>query len=153
MTDDGVPIDYGTVDIGKKTLGKAVVNLKDDTNITLLDNVNTDDKAYGIYAGKNGTINVNNLTINSSNKNSIGIAAQNSNLIYDNMIHLKAKEFWIVYDKVWQDTVLDQSENKYGSTVVLNGTNNTITMAEGGKACMQMQELKIPMQRMKMAMK
>lgn len=134
MTDDGVPIDYGTVDIGKKTLGKAVVNLKDDTNITLLDNVNTDDKAYGIYAGKNGTINVNNLTINSSNKNSIGIAAQNSNLIYDNMIHLKAKEFWIVYDKVWQDTVLDQSENKYGSTVVLNGTNNTITMAEGGKA-------------------
>lgn len=134
MTDDGFSIDYGPVDIGKKTLGKAVVNLKDDTNITLLDNVNTDDKAYGIYAGKNGTINVNNLTINSSNKNSIGIAAQNSNLIYDNMIHLKAKEFWIVYDKVWQDTVLDQSENKYGSTVVLNGTNNTITMAEGGKA-------------------
>lgn len=134
MTDDGVSIDYGPVDIGKKTLGKAVVNLKDDTNITLLDNVNTDDKAYGIYAGKNGTINVNNLTINSSNKNSIGIAAQNSNLIYDNMIHLKAKEFWIVYDKVWQDTVLDQSENTYGSTVILNGTNNTITMAEGGKA-------------------
>ena len=134
MTDDGFSMDYGPVDIGKKTLGKAVVNLKDDTNITLLDNVNTDDKAYGIYAGKNGTINVNNLTINSSNKNSIGIAAQNSNLIYDNMIHLKAKEFWIVYDKVWQDTVLDQSENKYGSTVVLNGTNNTITMAEGGKA-------------------
>ena len=134
MTDDGFSIDYGPVDIGKKTLGKAVVNLKDNTNITLLDNVNTDDKAYGIYAGKNGTINVNNLTINSSNKNSIGIAAQNSNLIYDNMIHLKAKEFWIVYDKVWQDTVLDQSENKYGSTVVLNGTNNTITMAEGGKA-------------------
>lgn len=134
MTDDGFSIDYGPVDIGKKTLGKAVVNLKDDTNITLLDNVNTDDKAYGIYAGKNGTINVNNLTINSSNKNSIGIAAQNSNLIYDNMIHLKAKEFWIVYDKVWQDTVLDQSENTYGSTVILNGTNNTITMAEGGKA-------------------
>ena len=50
------------------------------------------------------------------------------------MIHLKAKEFWIVYDKVWQDTVLDQSENTYGSTVILNGTNNTITMAEGGKA-------------------
>lgn len=33
-----------------------------------------------------------------------------------------------------EDVVLDQSENKYGSTVVLNGTNNTITMAEGGKA-------------------
>lgn len=102
------------------------------------------------FSGKNGEINLNwddenqkstnaNLKITGKGENAVGIAAINGNLIFDELITVIDNSQLSVLGKnfpvdVPEDVVLDQSENKYGSTVVLNGTNNTITMAEGGKA-------------------
>ncbi|PWM78904.1 MAG: hypothetical protein DBY32_05395 [Phascolarctobacterium sp.] len=85
----------------KMSKGKGVINLYGTTNILTTGNGN-----YGIWAGKNGEITVEDLRIVSNGNNSYGLAATNGNLIYDT----------------------DDAENKYGSTVTLNGTNNTIVM-------------------------
>lgn len=120
---------------GYETKGQAIVNL--DGNIDITTN---GDNNYGIYSGKNGEINLNanktNLKITANGKDSIGIAAINSNLIYNDKITVNIKQPLLGIDEMVDISgiVLDQSENKYGSTVVLNGTNNTITMADGGKA-------------------
>lgn len=85
----------------KMSKGKGVINLYGTTNI-----LTTGSGNYGIWAGKNGEITVEDLRIVSNGNNSYGLAATNGNLIYDT----------------------DDAENKYGSTVTLNGTNNTIVM-------------------------
>lgn len=101
-------IDFGFFDIGNKSTGKGVINLNGSNTITLFGNGN-----YGIWAGKNGEINVNNVEITAKGNNSYGIAATNGNITFD----------------------VDYSENIHGSMVVLNGNNNKITMnGEDSKA-------------------
>ena len=109
---------------GDESLGQGIINLVGDTKI-----ITNGEENYGIYAGKNGEINANNITIIANEKNSIGIAAINSNLIYDENMTLT-----ILGKNVDINTILDSSKNKYGSTVILNGDKNVITMSEGGKA-------------------
>ena len=134
---------------GNSTLGKSTVNLIGKTTISIND-IDETDKAYGIFAGKNGEVNVNDVEITTHNKNSIGITAQNKNLIYDDeiLIKLYADSLGIAhqwYPSLFPDkntteaeaklnTVLDTSANKHGSVVTMNGENNTITMENGGKA-------------------
>lgn len=123
---------------GLNTEGLAVINLDGEID------VKTNGKGnFGIYAGKNGEINLNangnsKLNITASGTNSYGIAAINSNLVYGDKIDVWDEwgydiDLPPIYYEI-ANTVLDQSENTYGSTVILNGTNNTIIMAEGGKA-------------------
>ena len=94
--------------VGSETKGQGQIFLNGDTIIK-----NAGDKSYGVYAGKNGNISVNNLYIENNGKNGYGIAAKNDNLIYGS---------------------LDASMNSYGSTIALHGYSNNIIMAEGGKA-------------------
>ena len=138
----GTPVESGNVTqyfgkgyYGYETVGQANINLEGNIVITT-----TGDNNYGIYSGKNGEINLNtkesDLTITANGKNSIGIAAINSNLIYNEDTNFTNDYTHLGFGDIKGvvDVILDQSENTYGSTVVLNGTNNTITMAEGGKA-------------------
>ena len=115
-------------DFGTETKGQGIVNLNGDTII----NTNGDGN-YGIYAGKNGTISVKDVSITANGKDSIGIAAINSNLIYDDSMKITIN-LGFFNPTITVNQPLDTSINKYGSVVILNGTNNTITMAEGGKA-------------------
>ena len=137
---DGTISDPGTY--GYETDGMAKVDLSGKVEIETNGEGN-----YGIFAGKNGEINLNSgvgtnglnsdLVITANGKNSIGIAAQNRNLIFDDSAHIYTEVNFQGSLAWYEGTVnenLDQSKNKYGSTVILNGTNNTITMAEGGKA-------------------
>lgn len=105
---------------GSETKGKGEIYLYGNTKLTLNGNGN-----YGIFAGKNGSIDINNLNVLAKGTNSYGISATNDNIIYG--------------------TSFDQSQNRYGSTVTLNGDTNTIIMgvvsndgtvtkAEGSKA-------------------
>ena len=139
-------------DFGSETLGRGIVNLNNDTVIKLNGNGN-----YGIYSGKNGEINVNNVNIISTGENSVGIAAQNSNLIYGNPVNVTITDIdatavadnslyqglvdlglgMMVNSMIGESIIVDNADtsaNKYGSTVILNGDKNVITMAEGGKA-------------------
>lgn len=120
-----------------KTKGQGVVNLNGATTITL-----EDDGSYGVYAGKNGTINVNDdLNITSTGKGGYGIAARGLNLIYGE-VTLKFENRFLdsLYQQIYPEIMgssfvdLDPTENTFGSHVVLNGAENTITMGEGGKA-------------------
>ena len=115
-------------DFGTESKGQGIVNLNGDTII----NTNGDGN-YGIYAGKNGTISVKDVSITANGKDSIGIAAINSNLIYDDSMKITIN-LGFLNPTITVNQPLDTSINKYGSVVILNGTNNTITMAEGGKA-------------------
>ena len=90
---------------GEETKGKGEVYLNGNTTLKLNGNGN-----YGIFAGKNGSIEVNNIDINAKGINSYGIAATNDNIIYG--------------------TSLDQSQNRFGSIVNLNGDTNKIYMVE-----------------------
>ena len=138
----GTPVESGNVTqyfgkgyYGYETVGQANINLEGNIVITT-----NGDNNYGIYSGKNGEINLNtkksDLTITANGKNSIGIAAINSNLIYNEDTNFTNDYTHLGFGDIKGvvDVILDQSENTYGSTVVLNGTNNTITMADGGKA-------------------
>lgn len=91
--------------LGKETKGKGEVYLNGNTTLKLNGNGN-----YGIFAGKNGSIEVKNIDINAKGTNSYGIAATNDNIIYG--------------------TSLDKSQNRFGSTVTLNGDANKIYMVE-----------------------
>lgn len=81
---------------GIETKGEGKISLKGNTIIR-----NSGDNSYGIYAGRNGNIIVNNLDIKSTGENSCGIVALNHNLIYSDS--------------------LDNSKNLHGSTVLLTG--------------------------------
>lgn len=131
--------DAGSGQYGEATQGKGIVNLGGDIEI--------ETNGYGVYSGKNGEVNLNwdaenqkstnaNLKITGKGENAVGIAAINSNLIYNDKISVNIKEPLLGIDEMVDISgiVLDQSENIYGSIVTLNGTNNTITMADGGKA-------------------
>ena len=149
-------------DFGSKTIGNGIINLVGDVYIKT-----TGENNYGIYSGKNGEINVNNINIISTGNNSIGIAAKNDNLIYGGIVSaiITDAEASVttnipfldeVANQVLQDMIesmkkdpltvdnADESENKYGSKVNLNGDVNiimgkinddgTVTETEGSKA-------------------
>lgn len=89
------------------TKGKGTITLIGKTVI------NTNGRGdYGVWAGKHGEINVNDLYIKANGKDSFGIAATNGNMTYGS----------------------DDSDNTYGSSVTISGSTNVITMAEGGNA-------------------
>lgn len=123
------------------TKGRGIINLG-TTDITL-----NEDGSYGVYAGKNGTINIGgDLNIKSNGTGGYGVAARGLNLIYgetnvtatatirDAFAGLLPEG----YDKEVPMTLdglnLDNAPNTFGSYVTLNGNENTITMRAGGKA-------------------
>lgn len=133
-------------DFGSKTIGNGIINLVGDVYIKT-----TGENNYGIYSGKNGEINVNNINIISTGNNSIGIAAKNDNLIYGGIVSaiITDAEASVttnipfldeVANQVLHDMIesmkkdpltvdnADESENKYGSKVNLNGENVVINM-------------------------
>lgn len=114
-------------DFGSDSLGKGEIYLKGDTFIETNHSEN-----YGILAGKNGLVEINNITLTAKGKNSNGIVADNKNLIYGDGKSTISNNWGITMDPLPDD--LDNSANNYGSTVVLHGEKNNITMAEGGKA-------------------
>ena len=133
----GMPYNVAEGYYGQETYGQGIINL--DGNIEI------DTKAYGIYAGKNGAINLNknnnaNLIIKGNGTEAIGIAAINSNLVFSDYIKIHDGNLqWLPYlpfDTFVEltDGNFDTSANKYGSVVTMNGENNTITMENGGKA-------------------
>ena len=133
----GMPYNVAEGYYGQETYGQGIINL--DGNIEI------DTKAYGIYAGKNGTINLNknnnaNLIIKGNGTEAIGIAAINSNLVFSDYIKIYDGNLqWLPnlpFDTFVEltDGNFDTSANNYGSVVTMNGENNTITMAGGGKA-------------------
>lgn len=93
---------------GSETKGQGQIFLNGNTIIK-----NDGDGSYGVYAGKNGNISVNDLYIENTGKDGYGIVAKNDNLIYGSF---------------------DGSANRYGSSVALHGDDNTIIMSEDGKA-------------------
>lgn len=118
--------------LGDKAVGQGIIHLRGDTKLKLLGNSN-----YGIYTGKNGTIDANNIDIYSTGKDSFGIAAKNSNLIFGGKVELQ--DVKVSMDLGWKDIPLfsieqmplynaDDSKNTYGSKVTLNGDTNVITM-------------------------
>lgn len=133
-------------DFGSKTIGNGIINLVGDVNIKT-----TGENNYGIYSGKNGEINVNNINIISTGNNSIGIAAKNDNLIYGGIVSAIITDAKAsattnnpildeIANQVLQNMIesmkkdpltvdnADESENKYGSKVNLNGENVVINM-------------------------
>ena len=92
---------------GSKTEGKGEVYFNGITEISL----NNEDE-YGIHAGKNGSIEVNDLKLMTSGeaKNSYGIAAHNSNSTYGT------------------STILDNSPNIHGTSILMTGDTYEITM-------------------------
>lgn len=111
----GSEVNYVTE--SQKAYGKGEVYLKGNTIIQLngagkksggfLDKILKAGKVYGISAGKNGYIEVNNLQITGEKEYTYGISASEVNLTYNGV---------------------DNTENKQGTKVVLNGDWNKITM-------------------------
>ena len=87
----------------KMPKGKGIINLYGNADI-----ITTGEGNYGVWAGKNGEITIENFKIISNGNNSYGIAATNGNLIYNT----------------------DDAQNKFGSTVTLNGDVNNIIMGK-----------------------
>ena len=92
-----------------------------------------------LNSDEDGKVTNTNLTIIANGADSIGIAAQNGNLIYDGTTifdpQLQFIEAILGIDiKDVPIEAVDTSANKYGSVVTMNGENNTITMENGGKA-------------------
>ena len=140
-------------EMGNESIGKGIINLKGKTVLTL-----NGDNNYGLFAGKNGQISLNDdLQISSIGANSYGIAATNGNLTYGNEVNISGKltdEFWRALDKLGFmagfsseeikllkekfgngktiDTNidgLDESKNNHGTSVTLGeGTDVSITM-------------------------
>lgn len=91
-------------DINKQAQGHGIINLK---NVDIKSSGTFYKGFYGIWAGRNGTINLNdNIEIESDSPNSFGIAATNGNI----------------------SNYQDMSPNKYNSTVTMKGTENYITL-------------------------
>lgn len=129
--DDMYSLQIGSYGMGGQSVGKGIIDLQGDTTLRLNGEGN-----YGVYAGKNGSIDVNNISITSGGKNSYGIAAKNSNLIYGNGIELTditattylfGRPVTTPLPNMSLDNA-DDSANRHGSTVTLHGDTNVITM-------------------------
>lgn len=123
------------------TKGRGIINLG-TTDITL-----NGDGSYGVYAGKNGTINIGgDLNIKSNGTGGYGVAARGLNLIYgetnvtatatinDNLANFLPEGYDKEVTMTLEGLNLDNAPNTFGSYVTLNGDENTITMGAGGKA-------------------
>lgn len=124
------------------TKGRGIINLG-TTDITL-----NGDGSYGVYAGKNGTINIGgDLNIKSNGTGGYGVAARGLNLIYGETNVTATATIKDDFAKLLPDGYdkkevtmtlgglnLDNAPNTFGSYVTLNGDENTITMGAGGKA-------------------
>ena len=101
----GVAVWAGSDTNGNNAKGKGVVNLHQKATIE-----SSGTNSYGIWAGKNGEIGINDISITSTGRNSYGIAATNDNI----------------------NDYSDSSANAHGSTVVMNGTENDINVSGTG---------------------
>ena len=123
------------------TKGRSIINLG-TTDITL-----NGDGSYGVYAGKNGTINIGgDLNIKSNGTGGYGVAARGLNLIYgetnvtatatikDGFANFLPDDYDKEVTMTLEGLNLDNAPNTFGSYVTLNGDENTITMRAGGKA-------------------
>lgn len=92
-------------DINKKAQGHGIINLK---NVDIESSGTFDKGFYGIWAGRNGTINLNDNIekIESDSSNSFGIAATNGNI----------------------SNYQDMSPNNYNSIVTMRGAENYIAL-------------------------
>lgn len=102
---------------GSETLGQGTIKLNGDSILTTYGDGN-----YGVFAGKNGKIYLNNISITANGQNSFGIATRDKNMIYNGESTFMG------------NTLTDKSTNRFGSEVVMNGDANTISMGKGGKA-------------------
>ena len=103
---DVIPI-FWKNQYNKKSEGQGIIDLQGNTILTLNGKGN-----FGILAGKNGHIIVNDLYITANKQGSYGVSAAEKNITYGS----------------------DDSDNIYGSSVTMNGSRNIITMANGGTA-------------------
>lgn len=115
---------YNYMSVGSETLSQGQIYLKGKTKVTLNDN-----GSYGVLAGKNGYVSINDITINAEGIDSIGVAASNINLIY-NDCHFTILGGLIDREHINGDT----SSNRFGSVVQLDGDSNIIYMQNGAKA-------------------
>lgn len=98
---------------GRDTKGHGIVELNGKTTVNLYG-----DGSHAIYAGKNGSIYINNsLEINTYGRNNYGIAVRNGNLSYTGLLES-----------------YNTGANNFGSHVVLSGEENNIFMNNGGWA-------------------
>ena len=145
-------------EMGNESIGKGIINLKGKTVLTL-----NGDNNYGLFAGKNGQISLNDdLQISSIGANSYGIAATNGNLTYGNEVNISGKltdEFWRALDKlgfmagfsseeikllkekfgndktiVTNINGLDESKNIHGTSVTLGEGKNVTIVMHGGNS-------------------
>lgn len=126
----GVGVGHQELILGDKALGKGQVVLNGDATIQI------GNDNYGLYAGKNGQINVNkNLTLTATGDNAVGIAAENSTLIYKGKVDKVTGPAGVIEHGEDLTISSDESENTYGSSVILNGDANEITViGENSKA-------------------
>lgn len=118
-----------TLTLGAEALGKGKVDLNGDATIQI------GNDNYGLYAGKNGQINVNkNLTLTATGDNAVGIAAENSTLIYKGKVDKVTGPAGVIGYGKDLPISSDESENTYGSSVILNGDANVINVGRNNKA-------------------
>lgn len=106
--------DANSTTMDQRALGRGEIYLEGNTKITLNGNGMSGDgqsflrpgKVYGILAGKNGYIKVNDIDITANGNYSYGVAATTVNVSHN----------------------YDNTVNQYGSIVELNGLVNSITM-------------------------
>lgn len=116
--------------LGKLANGSGQVDLNGDATIQIGSN------NYGLYAGKNGQINVGgdlDLKLTSAEaENAVGIAAENSTLIYKDKNTVKVDGKLIDGENITMTD--DTSANHSGSSVILNGDANVINVGTNNKA-------------------
>lgn len=108
----GSDADSTTMD--QRALGRGEIYLDGNTKITLNGDGQSGDghgffrpgKVYGILAGKNGWIEINNIDLTSNGNYTYGISSAEVNVSHN----------------------YDNTENKYGANVIMNGKTNIINM-------------------------
>ena len=127
--------------MGNNTTGNGKVILN-DTELILRKGTDEGQQegGYGLFAGKNGNIQVNgNLSIDSEVDNSYGIAAKNANLIYGDSLKATAELDGFAKSILGEDSIdadltgitLDESKNIHGTSVTF-GEGKDVTIAMRG---------------------
>lgn len=128
----GVGVGHQVLILGDKALGKGQVVLNGDATIKIGSN------NYGLYAGKNGQISVGgdlDLELTSAEAdNAVGIAVENSTLIYKDKVDKVTGPAGVIEHGEELLISPDESENTYGSSVILNGDANVINVGTNNKA-------------------
>ena len=127
--------DNMSMHLGNAAAGQGNIVLH-DTNLTIQKSDDGKEGGYGLFAGKNGHIQVNgNLTITSEAAHSYGIAAKNANLIYGDSLSIEAETDGLLtmvgssITSNLEDYPLDTSKNTHGTSVMLGeGKDVSISM-------------------------